>query len=311
MEQMLGFEPGEMNGRHLFSFMDEKNVELAKSKIERRKNGISEEHPFEFIRKDGTKILATLKTSPLIGADGKYRGALAAVNNITEQINAEHEKAKIQAQLFHSSKLAAKCYIHLARDQFQKHDKSFGIILEKQEKAVERIVSIVNALRAFARVDNDNPELLDVNITILETLGLCEKIYLKDSVTITHKLQKPLPVVRCNPGKLQQVVTNLLSNAKDACHGLTDGGISIETSQEQNHVFLKIRDNGSGMSPELTQKIFDPFFTTKPQGKGTGLGLSISYSIIKEAGGTIDVESAPGAGSTFTIKLPAAAAGRP
>ncbi|OFZ79591.1 MAG: hypothetical protein A2583_13405 [Bdellovibrionales bacterium RIFOXYD1_FULL_53_11] len=108
MEQMLGFEPGEMNGRHLFSFMDEKNVELAKSKIERRKNGISEEHPFEFIRKDGTKILATLKTSPLIGADGKYRGALAAVNNITEQINAEHEKAKIQAQLFHSSKLAAK-----------------------------------------------------------------------------------------------------------------------------------------------------------------------------------------------------------
>src|SRR5690606_11006741 len=112
----------------------------------------------------------------------------------------------------------------------------------------------------------------------------------------------PLTPITCDPGKVNQVLLNLLTNALDACE---DGGtITLRTRSAADGVEVHVIDTGLGIDPAIRDKVFDPFFTTKPVGKGTGLGLSISYGIVREHGGTIEVESVPGEGTHFTVSLP-------
>jgi two-component system cell cycle sensor histidine kinase/response regulator CckA len=113
-----------------------------------------------------------------------------------------------------------------------------------------------------------------------------------------------LPPVMADAAQLEQVVLNLCLNARDA---MPDGGqLTIETSVKPGTtvVRLRVRDTGMGIAPEVRDRIFEPFFTTKPPGRGTGLGLSTVYGIVEQHGGGIEVQSAPGAGSTFEVLLP-------
>src|SRR5205823_3776933 len=112
----------------------------------------------------------------------------------------------------------------------------------------------------------------------------------------------PLPKVVCYPGKVNQVVLNLLSNAIDACP--PGGRVTVRTHPAPGGVEVHVLDTGHGIDPKVRAKIFDPFFTTKPIGQGTGLGLSISYGIVQDHGGDIRVDSEPGKGTKFTIRLP-------
>ncbi len=112
-----------------------------------------------------------------------------------------------------------------------------------------------------------------------------------------------LPEVLTDGNQLQQVVLNLIKNGADALEGKA-GRITVGTWLDGDSIRIAIRDTGKGMTPDQFDKIFMPFYTTKEVGKGTGLGLSVSYGIIKSLGGRLDVESAPGKGSTFTITLP-------
>ena len=112
-----------------------------------------------------------------------------------------------------------------------------------------------------------------------------------------------IPPVVCNPQQINQVIANLLVNAAHAIEG--HGRITVSTSSELDQVFLTVSDTGCGIPAEILTRIFDPFFTTKEVGKGTGLGLNISYDIVKKHGGEITIESEPGVGTTFTIRLPA------
>ena len=109
-------------------------------------------------------------------------------------------------------------------------------------------------------------------------------------------------MIACNPGQINQVFLNLLSNAAQSIEG--EGTITIETGEEKENLIVRITDSGSGIPQAVLSKIFDPFFTTKDVGKGTGLGLSISYSIIKDHGGKIEVKTTADKGSTFTVILP-------
>jgi signal transduction histidine kinase len=112
----------------------------------------------------------------------------------------------------------------------------------------------------------------------------------------------PLPKITCFASKIHHVVLNLCVNAIDAC---SEGGkVTVRTQAAPGGVEIHVVDNGCGIAPAIRDKIFDPFFTTKPPGQGTGLGLSISHAIVEEGGGLIDVESAPGKGSHFTVRLP-------
>jgi signal transduction histidine kinase len=113
-----------------------------------------------------------------------------------------------------------------------------------------------------------------------------------------------LPAIRCRGARVHQVVVNLLMNAIDACEA--GGAVTIRTraDPEIEGLRIEVADTGCGIDPAIRERIFDPFFTTKPVGQGTGLGLSISYGIVQEHGGTIEVQSSPGAGSSFTVRLP-------
>jgi signal transduction histidine kinase len=146
-----------------------------------------------------------------------------------------------------------------------------------------------------------------------DTLVLLEHQYKTAQIRVETDLSSSLPPVQGNQGKLQQVVLNLLLNAKDAMHGTPDAILRISTEVQSNRILVRIKDSGSGIEREHLHRIFDPFFTTKVkpqpgQHKGTGLGLAVTYGIMQEHGGKIAVESEVGVGTIFTLDFPAPAA---
>ena len=134
---------------------------------------------------------------------------------------------------------------------------------------------------------------------------VAEQLRLRGIAVELEMPDEPL-VVRGNRLQLEQVLVNLLSNARDAVSEAANKRITIRLVTDERCITIVVADTGAGIPSELISKIFDPFFTTKPAGVGTGLGLSISHGIIKEHRGSISVESNVGLGSRFVIHLPSA-----
>ena len=176
-------------------------------------------------------------------------------------------------------------------------------LIERTRDGLRRIERIVKDLRLFARVDEGEWNEVDLNPGIESSVNMVQGYARKKGVRLATELE-PLPLVRCRAARIHQVVVNLLMNGIDACGA--DGTVTIRTRSEGEGqaVCIDVRDNGCGIEPAIRERIFDPFFTTKAIGEGTGLGLSISYGIVQEHHGTIDVQSGPGAGSCFRIRLP-------
>jgi PAS domain S-box-containing protein len=164
----------------------------------------------------------------------------------------------------------------------------------------QRVARIAQGLLSFARSPSGQPGRVDLNRVVDETLLLVDKTIVKEGVWIRRALTPDLPPIWGDGNALQQVVMNLLTNARDAVKA--GGEIFIETglaAEPPGGVQLIVRDTGPGIPPEVLPRIFDPFFTTKAE--GTGLGLSISYGIVRDHRGTVDVRSAPGEGTTFVL----------
>ncbi|MFC1521522.1 sensor histidine kinase [Elusimicrobiota bacterium] len=169
----------------------------------------------------------------------------------------------------------------------------------------ERCSQIIRNLLQFSR--RREPQREAVNpISMLEAaIKLVRYEFSTSGVEITCNFPNSVPPpVYADPSQLQQVILNMLTNAKQAMEDKKPGKLSIQAGYTDEKVDLKFTDNGSGISANNLPRIFDPFFTTKPVGKGTGLGLSISYGIIEHHGGTINVDTEEGKGTTFTIELP-------
>lgn len=178
-------------------------------------------------------------------------------------------------------------------------------ILKSMESGAARTSEIVRGLRTFSRLDEDDLKLADVNEGIRSTLVVLGP-QLKHAVKVELDLQE-LPQVECYPGKLNQVIMNILNNAAFAAHKrhVQGGGVvSISSGMDSDGIFIQVQDNGIGMDEAVKQRLFEPFFTTKDVGEGTGLGLSIAMSIMETHHGGILVESKAGEGSTFTLTLP-------
>ncbi len=173
-------------------------------------------------------------------------------------------------------------------------------LLQESLDGARRIKEIVQSLRMFARDDSGELQLADLNTELESTLRMVWN-ELKYKCTVERDFG-PLPRIRCHPIQLSQVFTNLLINAAQAIE--SQGEIHIRTRHEGNEVVVRVADTGKGMTPETLSKLFTPFFTTKPRGQGTGLGLSVSQSIIARHQGRIEVDSAPGKGTAFTLRLP-------
>ncbi len=186
-------------------------------------------------------------------------------------------------------------------------EEDFGFLLKDVDQILaeclegtERISSIVQGLKSFARPDSDSLSAAQINDGLESTLRM-----IWSTVKYKCEVEKNLgnlPAVYCNIGHLNQVFMNLMANASHAIE--ENGRIGIKTRHEDGHIVIAISDNGAGISKEIQNRIFEPFFTTKPIGKGTGLGLSISHGIIEDHRGTISVRSQAGRGTTFTIRFP-------
>ena len=165
-----------------------------------------------------------------------------------------------------------------------------------------RIAEITRSLLTFARQAPAEMGPVDVNAIVEDTIFLVMKQFLKENIQIEKHLSPKSPRVNANMNQLQQVLLDLLNNARDAMP--LGGTIIIATAQSGDRVEITLADTGEGIPEEILGNIFDPFFTTKEVGKGTGLGLSVSYGIIQDFGGNIEVESRAGEGTRFNITLP-------
>jgi len=189
------------------------------------------------------------------------------------------------------------------------NEMNISYVLEDISEAIsestdgaKKVRKIVMDLKDFSRPDKSKMETSDINEGIQKSLNVIWN-ELKYKAEVIKELGD-IPPIKCDIQKLNQVFVNILINAVQAIE--KKGKIRIKTFTSNNSVVIKISDTGKGISKNDKDKIFDAFYTTKEPGKGTGLGLAISYRIIEEHNGTIDVESEPGKGTTFTIKLPLA-----
>jgi PAS domain S-box-containing protein len=267
----------------------------------------------------GGRATVNVKGS-LLRQGGRPAGAVLLVEDITERLAFERSARQAEklaalgtlaAGLAHELNnpigiISSRIELMLLDAESRPLPEEVREDLEVLHRNAQRVARIAQGLLSFARQSPGERAPVDVNHVVEETLLLLDRQIAKSGITLRRKLAPGLPLVRGDGNALQQVVLNLLTNARDA---LPEGGeIVIETSpvrERPGAVRVKVRDSGRGIPPETIPRIFDPFFTTKSN--GTGLGLSISHGIVRDHGGTLDVESQPGRGTTFVIEFPGVA----
>jgi len=189
-------------------------------------------------------------------------------------------------------------------------------ILREILRAGERAAGLTQQLLAHSRMQVQQTKSWDLNVIVADMVPMLTRLIGEDA-RLDTELELHLARARVDRGQVEQILLNLVVNARDAMP--RSGRIVIKTGNVQldqahvdeheqakpgPHVMLAVTDSGSGMTPEVKARLFEPFFTTKPLGKGTGLGLSVVYGIVKQSGGSLSVHSEPGIGSTFSIFFP-------
>jgi len=189
--------------------------------------------------------------------------------------------------------------------------------VEEVKKAADRASGLTRQLLAFSRRQFVAAKVLDLNALVANMDGMLRRLIGEDIIELNTELDSTVGAIKADPGQVEQVIMNLVVNARDA---MPKGGrLTVETRNVTiedevrldavgvapgSYVLLAVRDNGHGMDAETRSHIFEPFFTTKEKGKGTGLGLSTVYGIVKQSGGSVTLESVPGRGTTFRIYFP-------
>ncbi len=285
-----------------------------------------------YIRKDGSRLLVELCVSCV--KDGEeIIGFLGVATDLTEKKQAEADNQKLQAEVnlqtkraFHNAKLATigqmaagvgheinnplgivKGLIEMIEESLKSsgyENKKVLSIFSRVYVAVERISNITSGLRAYSRVDEAGFKNFSFTTLVSETVEMLSEIYDKEGVTLEFLPKGEDISITGNQGRLQQVLINLITNAKDATDGMKNRNILITLDTSKSHLTLLIKDNGRGIPEHIKDKIFDPFFTTKEINKGTGIGLSLVSTILSEHGGKLSFENNSDIGATFKLSLP-------
>ncbi len=319
MAAMLGVEPGHLAGQPV-------GVALGVSLMDPARN--LRDHECRLRGVDGRELAVSISTSRLLDKRGRSIGTVLVVRDLREVEELRHHLVT-SGRLAAVGELAAGiaheinnpiAFVRANLAQLQRHweeiakrlpetgevDADVDVIAEGRELLVEcidgvdRTVGIVRDVKGFARGTPDEREWIDLNDLLARVLRVAQP-------QIPHTVRTEsrfgaVPRVWGHAAHLQQVFLNLVLNALQAIEGR--GRLMLESRADADFVTVTVTDDGKGIPPEDLDRIFDPFFTTKPVGEGTGLGLAISFQIVESHDGQISVESHPGRGTTFAVRLP-------
>jgi len=263
----------------------------------------------------GKSLILNVAIAPLRSVSSSQTGAIVVLENVTSRVKLE-ETLQQSEKLSSIGLLAAgvahevntpltgvSSYTQMLLGMVPETDPKHAL-LQKMQRQTDRATNIVGNLLNFSRTGTaiESAEI-DINKLLDDTLQLLEPQLRKSNVAITKNYSRTPARVFGNGGKLQQVFTNLILNARDAM--ISGGTITLETTANGgSEVLVSVADTGEGIPPENLGRIFDPFFTTKGVGNGTGLGLAVAYGIVQEHGGTIEAQSDDN-GTTFSLGFPA------
>jgi len=291
-----------------------------------RFNSVRDEHgthtlyKFRLTLPTGEMRIANIAIAPLVTRNFVTVGRIILVDDITDRIQLETQLA--QSEKLSSIGLLAAGVAHEVNtplavissyaQMLTKHmrdDERLAPVLEKITQQTFRASEIVNGLLNFSRTSGTEFASVDLNELLRDTVALMDHQFKTAQIRVETNLDPQLPRIHGNRGKLQQVILNLMLNAKDAMFGTPNASLRIATFTGAGRVLVRIQDSGAGIEREHLHRIYDPFFTTKtkPQEgahKGTGLGLAVSYGIMQEHAGKIHVESELGVGTAFQLEFP-------
>lgn len=317
-EEMLGLERDKTIGRLVEDVFDRgfaRNLDSILGKSRWHLTEIRHAYKLHTNTTDGKSLILNVAVAPLRSVSHSQTGAIIVLENVTSRVKLE-ETLQQSEKLSSIGLLAAgvahevntpltgvSSYTQMLLGMIPETDPKHALLL-KVQKQTDRATNIAGNLLNFSRGGNSTEYVeVDVNKLLDDTLQLLEPQMRKAEISVIKKYWEIPPKIRGNAGKLQQVFTNLVLNARDAM--LSGGEITLSTSiQESGDVLIKVSDNGEGISSENLSKIYDPFFTTKAVGSGTGLGLAVSYGIVQEHSGAITADSVPGEGTTFNLVFP-------
>ena len=177
-------------------------------------------------------------------------------------------------------------------------------LLDKILNNTERLHKIINTFQRFARGDRTTREMIDLNSVLAQTVNMFKEQFEDRHITLTLTCVETNPVVYANDFLIEEILINLLTNARDALQGQDNATVWVTSWQTENQAGFRVADNGTGLAANYRPHLFTPFHSTKPTEQGTGLGLYICRKIVTELAGTLDYTDREAGGACFTITLP-------
>jgi PAS domain S-box-containing protein len=337
-ERFFGAREAEIISKTDYDFVSKELADLFRQKDREaiEAGGTRENQEWVTIAETGQKmLLQTLKT-PMFDGNGTLMGVVGIGRDITEHQKLLDEQEQLQNQLHQAQKM--EMVGRFAGSVAHDYNNMLAVILANADLALHQMpldqperkllgeimqaarlsADLTRELLAFARQQPVDLHTVDLNESVVGLQGVLGRL-VGPGIQFEWKPDPALWKVCMDPTQLDQVLTNLVVNARDAIS--VPGRIEVATSNRTltetdcatmveaapgDHVCLSVTDDGCGMSPDLVARIFEPFFTTKPAGRGTGLGLATVHGVVKQNHGTIQVESEPGKGTCFRVLLPRA-----
>lgn len=335
--EITGYTREELSGIDLRSLLAEESRALVADRYIRRRQGEDLPVCYEFvgIRRDGEKRFMETIASVVRDAAGKVL-TIGQLMDITESKRTQEGKARLEEQLRQAQKMESIGQLaggvahdfnnlltailgntELALMDMDAQDKLYARLMVVK-KAAKSAAELTKQLLAFSRKQIIEPKVINLN-DLIENMNKMLVRLIGENITLRTNPQAGLFLIKVDPGQIEQIILNLVVNARDA---MPEGGVlTMETANVVldeayrqshayaalgEHVMLAVSDTGTGMDEDIKQHLFEPFFTTKAQGKGTGLGLATVYGVVRQNDGTIEIYSEPGQGTCFKIYFPRA-----
>jgi PAS domain S-box-containing protein len=329
-ERITEYPREQIVGRNFAEFVVPDHIGVVREMLRHRAAGesVASVYTMDVLARQGRRVVLEVSTRELV--EGKRPvGIQGIARDITERVSLEaqlHQSQKMEAigtlaggvaHDFNNLLTTILGYSDLVLDQIAR-DSPLREDVQEIRKSAERAASLTRQLLAFSRRQLIEPAIVDLNAIVGDMDKMLRRLIGED-LELSTVMRPDLGRARVDPGQMEQVIMNLVVNARDAMPA--GGRLTIETNNVDldeeyaethiptlpgSYVMLAVTDTGEGMDAETRSRIFEPFFTTKPTGKGTGLGLSTVYGIVKQSGGFIWVYSEPGHGTSFKIYFPRA-----